>query len=59
LKFNRTPCPSRITANGEELTRYPAYEDLEKAREGWWFDPSGAVVVKITAEGKMIITLEL
>ncbi len=57
LRFNRTPCPLRTIANGEELVRYSTHEEFKRATEGWWFDPSGMVMVKIPVKGKMFIVL--
>ena len=57
LKFNRTPCPSRIVANGGELVRHSTHEEFERATEGWYFDPLGMVIVKITAKGRTLVVL--
>ena len=59
LKFNKTKCPAKVTKDSKELTRMDK-EKIEKAEEGWWFDVSGTVMVKVTAaKGFASITLKM
>jgi alpha-D-xyloside xylohydrolase len=59
LRFNNTPRPIRVRANGKDLACFSTREDLEGATEGWFFEPSGPVEVKLPPGGNVSVTLDL
>jgi len=58
LRFNNTPRPLGVKADGRDLVCCSTREDLEGASESWYFDPSGAVEVKVAPRGKVFVTLD-
>jgi len=58
LKFNKTECPTKVIMNAKELTRMER-KKFEKAEEGWLFDASGNVMVKVVASGSLTIVLKM
>lgn len=59
LRFNNTAHPSRVIFNGKEVARCSTYEEFERRGEGWWSDPSGTVIVKISCRERALIIIEL
>lgn len=59
LIFNKVHSAKKVTINGEALARYDTPEEFKKAREGWWLDFSGKVMVKIATEGETTVTLKM
>ena len=51
-KFNKTSRPKQVTLDGKEIPHRGSPEALEKAEEGWYFEPFPVVYVKFGPSGK-------
>jgi hypothetical protein len=45
-KFNKIPRPKHVTLNGKAIPHLPTQDALEKAPQGWHFDPAQVVYAK-------------
>jgi alpha-D-xyloside xylohydrolase len=50
-KFNKTGRPKRVSLNGKDLQHVESLQALEKAEQGWYFDPSSVVYAKFSSSG--------
>jgi alpha-D-xyloside xylohydrolase len=50
-KLNKSGCPSRVSLNGVALPRLASLAELERAGQGWFFDPSFVVYAKFSGLG--------
>jgi alpha-D-xyloside xylohydrolase len=50
-KFNKTSRPKRVSLNGKDLQHVESLQAIEKAEEGWYFDPSSVVYAKFSSHG--------
>jgi alpha-D-xyloside xylohydrolase len=58
VKLNKTGPPNRVSVGNMELQAYDTFVEFEGAKEGWLYDPSGRLIIKIEAEGKTDMAIE-